>query len=185
MIGGSPTPTAYKITTSKEHYLYCGADIMLNGVQHDLKGEATCIICGRTTTMAFVDGNISEIEPAGAVLHVVEIRSRGQTQIVCEASPLFDRDECLQSWLKGYRGLRGRVYSLREFMSRASELLSERVGPVGSDPKSLSGSSSVRLIRCADCDCSPAECASSESAVSCPSCRLESCCCWVPSSLTS
>lgn len=183
VIGASTSPTPYKVRTPTDQYVYCGADILLNGVQCDLKGEATCIVCGRLTKVRFVDGRISRVEPVGAVLHVVEIRSPGQTQVVCEGSPLFDREECLRSWLKGYKGLPGRAYMLEEFMPRASALVSERVGPAGSEPKSPTGSKSVRVMRCADCDCSPAECAISKSAVSCPSCRLEFCCCWVDSSL--
>lgn len=168
----------------KDQYVYCGADILLNGVQHDLKGEATCIVCGRSTRVTFIDGRISMVEPFGSILHVVEIRSPdGMAQVVCKGSPLFDREECLQSWLKGYRGLPGRIYTLDEFMRRASALVSERVGPAGSEPKSPTESKSVRVMRCADCDCSPAECSVSKSAMYCPNCRLESCCCWVASSL--
>lgn len=186
IIGASPFPTPYKVRTSKDQYVYCGADILLNGVQHDLKGEATCIVCGRSTRVAFVDGRTSMVEPFGAVLHVVEIRSRGGiAQVVCEGSPLFDREQCLQSWLKSYKGLPGRVYTLEEFMPRASALVSERVGPAGSEPKSPTGSKSIRVMRCADCDCSPAECADSKSATSCPSCRLESCCCRIAPSFAS
>lgn len=179
IIGASPSPTPYKVKTPRDQYVYCGADILLNGVQHDLRGEGTCIICGGSIEVTFVDGRISEVEPVGAVLHVVETGSPGRTQVVCEGSPLFDREECLQSWLKRYKGLTGRVYTLQEFMPRASELVSERVGPAGSEPKSPSESGSVRVMRCADCDCSPAECSDSKSASDCPSCRLDSCCCWV------
>lgn len=184
IIGASASPTPYKLRIPKDQYVYCGADILLNGVRHDLMGDATCIVCGRSTRVTFVDGRISMEEPLGAVLHVVEIRSpSGIAQVACEGSPLFDREECLQSWLKGYEGLPGRVYTLEEFMPRASALVSEDVGPVGSGPKSPIVSRSVRVMRCADCDCSPAECAVSKSALSCPNCRLESCCCWVASSL--
>ena len=185
IIGASTSPTPFKVRTPKEQYVYCGADILLNGVQHDLKGEARCIVCGRSTRVVFVDGRISMVEPFGAVLHVVEIRSPSRTQVVCEGSPLFDRDECLQSWLKDYKGLPGQVYAVEEFMPRALELVSEHVGPAGSELKSPHGSKSVRVMRCADCDCSPMECAVSNSAIECPSCRLGSCCCWVDSSSAS
>ena len=163
----------------------CGADILLNGVRHDLEGEATCIVCKLTTRLTIVEGKISKREPSSAILHVVEIRSSGQNaQIVCEASPLFDKKECLQSWLKTYKGLPGRVYILQEYMDRASELISERVGPARPEPENHSTSKTVRVMRCADCDCSPGECSISRSVMDCPSCRLESCCCWVaPNSL--
>ena len=185
IIGASPSPTPYKLRIPKDQYVYCGADILLNGVQHDLKAEAACIVCQRSTLVTFVAGRISMVEPFGAVLHVVEIRSPRRTQVVCEASPLFDREECLQSWLKGYKGPRGRVYTPEEFVPRALELVSEHVGPAESEPKSPSEFKRVRVMRCADCDCSPAECAESKSAMSCPSCRLDSCCCWIASSLAS
>jgi len=32
--------------------------------------------------------------------------------------------------------------------------------------------------RCADCNCSPGECQISETPANCPSCTLETCCCW-------
>ena len=180
MIGASRSPTPYKVKTPKEQYVLCGADILLNAVGHDLEGEATCVICGRSTRVTVAEGEISKLEPVSAVLHVVEIRSPGQNaQIVCEGSPLFDKEECLQSWLKTYKGLPGRVYSLQEYMDRASELISERVGPARSEPEKYSISKILRVMRCADCDCSPAECSDSKSAMDCPSCRLESCCCWV------
>ena len=158
----------------------CGADILLNGVGHDLQGEARCIICGRSAKVTIIQGKISKLDPAGAVLHVVEIRSPGQNaQVVCEASPLFDRHECLQFWLKNYDGPPGRVYGLHEYMARAAELVSERVGPARLETKNRATSSSVRVMRCADCGCSPAECSVSTSATTCPSCWLESCCCWI------
>lgn len=180
IIGVSRSPTPYKVRTPKEQYVRCGADILLNAVGHDLEGEATCVICGRPTRLTIVEGKISKLQPASAVLHVVEIRSLGQNaQVVCEGSPLFDKKGCLQTWLKTYKGLPGRVYSLQEYMARASELISERVGPARSEPENYPISKSVQVMRCADCDCSPAECSNSRSAIECPSCRLESCCCWV------
>ncbi len=33
-------------------------------------------------------------------------------------------------------------------------------------------------MRCADCGCSPDECRKAPSAVECPSCKLDVCCCW-------
>src|SRR5437867_5009793 len=182
IIGASRSPTPYKIKIPKIQYVYCGADIFLNAVGRDLGGEAACIVCGCSTRLSVVGGRISKVEPAGAVLHLVEIRSPGRnTQIVCEGSPLFDSEECLQSWLKKYRGLPGRIYRVQEFMPRASELVAERVGPARLEVENLSGSGRVRVMRCADCGCSPVECADSKSASNCPNCRLDSCCCWVGS----
>ena len=33
-------------------------------------------------------------------------------------------------------------------------------------------------IKCADCDCLPAECIESKSATECPNCTWDECCCW-------
>ena len=180
IIGASRSPTPYKVKTPKEQYVRCGADILLNAVGHDLEGEATCIVCGRPTRVTIVEGKISKLEPVSAVLHVVEIRSPGQNaQVVCEASPIFDKMECLQFWLNSYDGPPGQVHGLQEYMARAAELVSERVGPVRSELAKHPTYGSVRVIRCADCDCTPEECSNSKSALDCPSCLRESCCCWV------
>lgn len=180
IIGASPSQTPYKIKTRKGQYVRCGADILLNAVGHDLEGEAKCTICGRSTHIETNQGKISKLDPPSAVLHVVEIREPGHNaQVVCEASPLFDRQECLQSWLNNYHGPPGRVYGIQEYMTRATDLVSERVGPIRSEPANDPKSNRVRVMCCADCGCSPAECSVSESATDCPSCWLESCCCWV------
>ncbi len=135
--------------------MYCSADILLNAVGRDLEGKGACIVCGRSTWISVVGGRVSKIEPPGAVLHVVEIQSPGRTQIVCEASPMFDREDCLQYWLKSYNGPPGRVYGVEEFMPRASELEAERVGPARLEAESPSGSGRVHVVLCADCGCSP------------------------------
>ena len=36
----------------------------------------------------------------------------------------------------------------------------------------------ISEIKCADCDCFPAECKESKSAKECPNCTWEECCCW-------
>jgi hypothetical protein len=39
--------------------------------------------------------------------------------------------------------------------------------------------SKVRFVlRCADCGCSPDECREAPSAIDCPVCTLDECCCW-------
>jgi hypothetical protein len=34
------------------------------------------------------------------------------------------------------------------------------------------------VMRCADCGCSPDECREAPSALDCPACKLDECCCW-------
>jgi hypothetical protein len=34
------------------------------------------------------------------------------------------------------------------------------------------------VMRCADCGCSPDECREAPSAIDCPACKLDECCCW-------
>ncbi len=34
------------------------------------------------------------------------------------------------------------------------------------------------VLRCADCGCAPEECREAPSAVDCPACKLDECCCW-------
>lgn len=180
IIGASSRPTLFKITTPIEQYVRCGADILLNGVEHDLEGEGQCIVCGRAVRVNIVGAQIARVEPPDALLHVVEIRGEhGGPTIVCEGSPIFDRDTCLQIWLKSYRELPGQVFKPQEYMARATRLVADRVRPAQTQRANETSLQGTRVIRCADCDCSPSECAASTSAIDCPNCRLESCCCWI------
>ena len=182
IIGASRSPTPYKIKTPTEQYVRCGADILLNAVEHDLEGESRCIICGNPTLIKTVRGKIVQVNPPEALLHVVEIQGEhGARQIVCEGSPICDRRVCLEKWLKSYNGLPGQVFELQEYMPHASRLVAERVGPAPAKISNEMNVPSTRVIRCADCGCSPAECEASISALDCPNCSLESCCCMIPS----
>ena len=178
IIRASSSPTPYKIKTPNEQYVRCGADILLNAVGHDLEGESRCIACGNPTLIKIVQGKIVQFNPPSAVLHIVETQGEhGARQIVCEGSPIFDRRECLETWLKSYNGLPGQVYNLPEYMRHASLLVAECVEPAPAKTSNETNVPQTPVIRCADCGCSPAECEASVSALDCPNCSLESCCC--------
>ena len=120
IIGVSPSPTPYKITTLRaDHYVRCGADILLNGLRINLAGEGRCIVCGVTIRLKMSEGKLREIEPETAVLHIVECpMGQGRIGIECEASPLFDNDNCLRAWLKSYNGRSGLILKPKEFLDR-------------------------------------------------------------------
>ena len=130
IIGASVTTTPYKIRTLRaEHYLRCGADILLNGIQMDIEGEARCVVCGDVTSLKMSEGAIRTVDPSTAVLHVVEIpRESGRPSILCEASPLFDKENCLRVWLESYDGRKGLVLKPQEFLDRMVRMMSN-VGP--------------------------------------------------------
>ncbi len=123
IIGISHSPSPYKIRMAGTEYnLRCGADIVLNGLQGDLEGESTCIVCGSKVRLKMQGSKLSQIEPGTAILHVVEIPGGpGRLQVDCEATPLFDKDECLRSWLRGYNGKAGTVYKPDEYVDHVTQ----------------------------------------------------------------
>jgi hypothetical protein len=112
-----------------EHYVRCGADILLNGMQDDLEGEGQCPICGGTIHLRVKGQRIHGLEPENSILHAVELpMEQGTFNIECEGSHLFDKEDCLNAWLKNYKGRRGSILSPQEFLDRVIRLKSLR-GP--------------------------------------------------------
>lgn len=123
-IGFSPTPTLYKISWrgGSDEYVRCGADILLNGLQGDLVGEARCPVCGNTTRLVVAGRRIGGLEPRGAVLHVVEMpRDSGKIWIECESTHIFDKKSCFQNWISTYHGKKGDVYSIEDYHNKIVE----------------------------------------------------------------
>src|SRR6266568_796081 len=72
IIGATLSATPYKIRTSQaEHFLRCGADILLNGLSRSIDGEGKCVICGTTTRLKMSEGRLQELDPETALLHMV------------------------------------------------------------------------------------------------------------------
>src|SRR5690348_2929649 len=120
-IGFSPTPTLYKLhwNGGKEEYVHCGADILLNGLEGDLEGEAHCPVCGNRTQLVIASGEIDGLEPKDAVIHVVEMPTEsGRIWIECEATHIFDKQDCFQIWMSRYKGKEGLVASVEEYHNR-------------------------------------------------------------------
>ncbi len=122
IVGAIPSPTPYKIRTQQaEHYLRCGADILLNGLEQSVQGEAKCVVCGSVVQLNMTDGRVNGLEPGTAILHVVELpMGEGRISIECESTHLFDTEKCLQSWLAGYGGRAGLVFRPQEFLDHLS-----------------------------------------------------------------
>lgn len=119
ILGASLTPTRYKVRTLKgEYHVRCGADLLLNGMTHDLEAEGQCPVCEGITRFQVKDGRVLVLEPDTAILHVVELSMMvdGRHAIECEGSPLFDRQNCLQTWLGDYRGRPGSIHKPQEFL---------------------------------------------------------------------
>jgi hypothetical protein len=128
-IGFSSTPTLYKLHWRRggEEYVHCGADILLNGLQGDLEGEATCPVCKTKTQLAIAGRNIGGLEPRDAILHVVEMPTRsGRIWIECESTHIFDRKDCFQKWISGYSGKKGLVTSVEDYHRKLVERRSSK-----------------------------------------------------------
>jgi hypothetical protein len=128
-VGFSPTPTLYKLhwDGGKEEYVHCGADILLNGLEGDLEGEAYCPVCCNRTQLVIADGKIDGLDPKDAMIHVVEMPTKsGRIWIECEATHIFDTQDCLQKWLSGYKGKKGLVASVEVYHDRLIARRSER-----------------------------------------------------------
>ncbi len=118
VIGESPTSSLYRIRASgREIHLKCGPDILLNGIRQNLEAEANCPVCQTTIRFRIVDRCVEHLEPPQSILHAVEIvEGPGRLCVRCEASHIFDREECLHAWLSKYQGIPGSIYELQEYM---------------------------------------------------------------------
>ncbi len=118
IIGASPSPSRYRIrVASVEIPVKCGPDILLNGLRRNLEGEADCPICQKPIRFRIENTRVEDLEPSQAVLHAVESQEGpGRLCVTCEASHIFDREECLRAWLSNYRGTPGSSYRLQDYM---------------------------------------------------------------------
>jgi len=120
-VGLSSTPTLYKLNWQDDsgeearEYVRCGADLLLNGLNRSLDAEAQCPVCGTTTQLLIVDGNIDGLEPRNAMIHVVELPTKsGRIWIECESTHIFDKKACLEKWISDYKGKTGLVDSVEK-----------------------------------------------------------------------
>ncbi len=128
-IGFSPTPTLYELhwDGGTREYVHCGADILLNGLEGDLEGEARCPVCQSHTRLAIANGKIDGLDPRDAMIHVVEMPAKsGRIWIECESTHIFDKEECFQKWIAGYSGKKGLVASVEDYHSRLTARRSNR-----------------------------------------------------------
>ena len=120
-VGLSPTPTLYKLhwDGGSEENVHCGADILLNGLEADLEGEARCPVCQNPTRLEIANGKIDGLDPRDAIIHVVEMPTKsGRIWIECESTHIFDKKECFQKWIAGYSGKKGLVASVKDYHNR-------------------------------------------------------------------
>ena len=120
-VGFSPTPTLYKLhwTGGHDEYVHCGADILLNGLEGDLEGEARCPICQNSTRLVIANGKIEGLDPRDAIIHVVEMPAKsGKIWIECESTHILDKKECFQNWIADYSGKNGLVASVADYHNR-------------------------------------------------------------------
>jgi Alkylmercury lyase len=130
-VGFSPTPTLYKLhwLRRNEEYVHCGADILLNGLESNLNGEALCPVCKSPTRLVIADGKISDLDPRDAIIHVVEMPTKsGRIWIECESTHIFDKEECFQKWITEYSGKKGLLASVVDYHNRLTERRSKRQG---------------------------------------------------------
>ncbi len=132
LVGFSATPTLYRIvlTEKGDVYLKCGADILLNGLNTNLKAEARCPVCGTITRFNVTDKRIEDLAPDNPILHVVEFEmSPGHLGVECKSTHIFDKKECLNKWQSTYAGKPGRVMSLPEYMVSLKQRPPRKVSP--------------------------------------------------------
>jgi hypothetical protein len=128
-VGFSPTPTLYKLhwDGGNKEYVHCGADILLNGLEGDLEGEAWCPVCQNRTLLVIANGKIDTLNPRDAIIHVVEMPTKsGRTWIECESTHIFDKEECFQKLITEYTGTKGLVGSVQDYHTRLSARRSDR-----------------------------------------------------------
>jgi len=106
------------LDTGQESNVLCGADILLSGVYQNLKGESSCPVCERKIEVIVENERIFSINPPTALLHYV-VENPSILSICCVPTFLFDREECLNSWLQSYKDSPGKVSSLTDFMNLA------------------------------------------------------------------
>jgi hypothetical protein len=120
-VGFSQTPTLYKLhwDGGNEEYVHCGADILLNGLESDLEGQARCPVCGSLTQLTITSGKINRLDPSDAIIHVVEMPAKsGRIWIECESTHIFDKETCLRKWIALYSGKKGLVESVADYHNR-------------------------------------------------------------------
>ncbi len=116
IIGWSPIPTRYRLTSPKgDIYVRCGAHLLLNGVRSDIDAEARCPVCGSLIQFGVRVRRVVDLEPPGALLHVVEIPG-SDLSIECASTHIFDNEACHRSWLENYRGGPGSTFSLQGYL---------------------------------------------------------------------
>jgi hypothetical protein len=128
-IGFSPTPTLYRLhwIGGNEEYVHCGADILLNGLEGDLEGEARCPVCQNRTRLVVANGEIDGLDVRDAIIHVVEMPAKlGRIWIECESTHIFDKEECFHKWIAKYSGRKGLVTSVEDYHKRLTARGSNR-----------------------------------------------------------
>jgi Alkylmercury lyase len=128
-IGFSPTPTLYKLHWERgnEEYVHCGADILLNGLEGNLEGEARCPVCESRTRLVIANGAIDRLDPRNAIIHVVEMPTKsGRIWIECESTHIFDKGKCFQKWIAEYSGKKGLATSVEDYHKRLTSRRSNR-----------------------------------------------------------
>ncbi|MDE1852549.1 MAG: hypothetical protein KGI38_02245 [Thaumarchaeota archaeon] len=100
-------------------HVHCGADVLLSGLYQDVSGTSICPVCGKETRMVIVAGRLASVDPQSALLHYV-VEDQRRFSICCEATFVFDKEECLKTWLGSHDGASGKTSSLPEFMNEAS-----------------------------------------------------------------
>lgn len=149
-VGLSPTPTLYQLHwqngphEGRKEFVHCGADLLLSGLNGDLDAKAKCPVCGTVTRILIVDQKIDGLEPKDAILHVVEMPTKsGRTWIECEATHIFDKKSCFQTWIATYNGKQGLVTSIRDYQDL---IVQRRTDTRKIMPVIGAGSSEVRTV---------------------------------------
>ncbi len=124
IVGASSTRTRYEIKTPQgEHYVRCGAGLLLNGMSRDIEAEGLCPVCENIVKFQVRGRRVRKLTPDTSILHIVELSmDNGRIGTECEGSLLFDKEDCLHDWLSNYKGRPGSIIKPQEFLDRMFSL---------------------------------------------------------------
>ena len=135
LVGETDAETTNKVVLDdgRSGSLSCAGDIHLTGLYSDAVGSAECPTCGRTIELAVRGRKVADLSPTTALLYYVRVALPSPTSfgIECETTNLFDRQSCLDEWLRSHPHVSGRTASPQGFIDEVVSVKSQGGGRAG------------------------------------------------------
>jgi hypothetical protein len=104
---------------SKEFFLCCGVDLLLNAVYGPLSGQTQCPVCGRGINVVLDGESVLSLTRPGTLVVACElVNEDGGKCIACSGSALLDSPDCVDAWIQDQPGSSTVVYSVRDYALR-------------------------------------------------------------------